>query len=290
MNTRYLALFTAVAESGSITEAANRLMISQPAVSMQLKRLEQEMGVTLFSPSGRGILLTDAGKTFLEHAKRMMSMEDQLLRAMGEYREGRKGHILLGASPVVGTYVLPPYLASFMEEHEGIEVEMSLHPDREIENLVKEGRVDIGITVLSSINDHFSLRITEFCTDRWTLIEPVGPISGNRLYAGKDCPIDPQAHPESAVIETESAEVVKRLVMAGLGRGMVLESTVKVERSAGLLRTAGFEGTDSVMFCIVTRPAERMAKSLWMLVHHLTNRETLSERLGFPTKIPRQAD
>ncbi|MFC7749066.1 LysR family transcriptional regulator [Paenibacillus thermoaerophilus] len=165
-------MFTAVAETGSITEAANRLMISQPAVSMQLKRLEQEMGVTLFSPSGRGILLTDAGKTFLEHAKRMMSMEDQLLRAMGEYREGRKGHILLGASPVVG-------------------------------------------------------------------IEPVGPIRGNRLYAGKDCPIDPQAHPESAVIETESAEVVKWLVMAGLGRGMVLESTVKVERSAGLLRTAG---------------------------------------------------
>ena len=97
MNTKHLALFEQVVKTGNITQVAKDLHVSQPAISMQLKRLKQEIGVSLFTIVGRNISVTDAGLTFLEYAKLILSLEGQIYRTMEEFRLGNRGRIVVGA-------------------------------------------------------------------------------------------------------------------------------------------------------------------------------------------------
>lgn len=124
MNLHALRLFCTAAEAGSVTRAAERLRISQPAVTAQIKKLETELGLRLLEADGRGVRLTEAGRLLADRAMRLFSLEADIERMLAEYREGRSGSVRIAATWLPANHLLPEPLAAFRAERG--EVELSL--------------------------------------------------------------------------------------------------------------------------------------------------------------------
>lgn len=136
----------AVAETGSITGAARVLGCSQPAVSQQLKRLEQRLGMTIVERVGRGVRLTEAGNILARHAKTV----DRALRAASEEIAAlaglRSGHVRLAAFPSASSMLVPDLLARLAREHPGIGVAFVEAEPPEAVAAVRSGEADVAIT------------------------------------------------------------------------------------------------------------------------------------------------
>lgn len=268
MNTNHLSLFKRVIRTGNISKVAKDIHVSQPAISMMLKRLEQDVGVPLYTVVGRNIIATDAGLTLLEFAESILSLEEQIYRAMEEFQLGSRGRIVVGVSQVVGTYYLPKIILSFNQDHPNITINLEIREDKEIENLVKQGSVDIGIT-LTPPEDHFALRIRKISNDELIGIQPSFPIHSNTVLIPADIPLLGIEQIEDQTMNIFSTEAVKQFVLGGMGYGVVLKSAVELEVSCGKLQYwEGYKGY-SVITNVITRPAERLSKSVWFFLDHL---------------------
>lgn len=265
MNTKHLALFSHVSKVGSVTKAARDLYISQPALTMQLKRLEEEIGVPLLTPLGRGITRTDAGDTFLEYADQILALESQLLRAMEDYRAGMRGKLICGATDDVSTYILPVALKEFRKQHPHVSVELRTMRESDIEPAVHSGFIDIGI--VQEASNHLSLRVTPFAQDAWIGIMPRVPVESANVFIPKSNELHCGSLPAFVILD--STEMVKRFVLCGLGYGVVLRSSVKLELAHDLLKPWGQVEESPVVYSTITRPAERLSKSVWLLLKHL---------------------
>jgi DNA-binding transcriptional LysR family regulator len=107
MNLNHLAIFQAVAQAGSMTLGAERLDVSQPAVSKQVRELERALGVSLFDRVGRRVRLSQAGETLADYARRLFALAREAEEAMADVRTVRRGRLVIGASTTIGTYLLP---------------------------------------------------------------------------------------------------------------------------------------------------------------------------------------
>lgn len=254
--------------TGNISQVAKEIHVSQPAISSMLKRLEVDVGVSLYTIVGRNIIATDAGLTILEFAESILSLEKQIYRSMEEYRHGSRGKIVVGVSQVIGTYLLPKIILSFNEKHSNITVDLEVRADHDIENLVRSGSVDIGITLIPP-EDHFSLRVRKITDDQLIGIQPPFPIHSNTIFIPSDIPIELNEQLGSQTKSIFSTEAVKHFVMEGMGYGVLLKSTVELEFSCGKLSYwDGYEAY-SVTTNVMTRPAERLSKSVWFFLDHL---------------------
>ncbi len=268
MNTRHLSLFAHVAKSGSMSKTAEELRISQPAISAQIKRLEDDLGVPLFASHGRGIRLTDAGNACLEYAEVLLGVESQLRRSMEEFHEGKRGRIIVAASGPLGTYLMPRFLSSFQQTHSGIELELQLHSDEEIARLVLNGQVDIGISLLTP-KEHLSLRVTRFVEDVWIGIQSLTTTDSLQVFVSKDSHLPNMDELNASWVILDNIEAVKQFVLQGIGRGIVLRSSVTREMQSGLLKQWDDYNPQYTTTSIITRPAEKLSISLWVFMRHL---------------------
>ena len=122
MNLNHLAVFDAVAQAGSMTLGAERLDISQPAVSKQVRELERALGVALFDRVGRRVRLSQAGEVLADHARRLFALAREAEEAMTDVRAAGRGKLAIGASTTIGTYLLPGVLAEFWRRHPRVEL------------------------------------------------------------------------------------------------------------------------------------------------------------------------
>jgi len=113
MNLHHLAIFHAIAETGSISAAAIRVRVSQPALSRELKDFEARLGVVLFERLPRGMRLTEPGKVLHAYSVRLFAVADSAEAAMRDFADARAGQLSMGASNTIGTYVLPRFVAQF---------------------------------------------------------------------------------------------------------------------------------------------------------------------------------
>jgi len=113
MNLHHLAIFHAIAETGSISAAAIRVRVSQPALSRELKDFEARLGVVLFERLPRGMRLTEPGKVLHAYSVRLFAVADSAQAAMRDFADARAGQLSMGASNTIGTYVLPRFVAQF---------------------------------------------------------------------------------------------------------------------------------------------------------------------------------
>jgi len=113
MNLHHLAIFHAIAETGSISAAAIRVRVSQPALSRELKNFEGRLGVVLFERLPRGMRLTEPGKVLHAYSARLFAVADSAQAAMRDFADARAGQLSMGASNTIGTYVLPRFVAQF---------------------------------------------------------------------------------------------------------------------------------------------------------------------------------
>lgn len=145
MNINYecYRIFYHVATSGSISKAAEELLISQPAVTWQIKSLEDQLGLTLFIRTKKGVILTDEGKILFDYIKKGIESFTNGENALTNLKNLSTGIIRIGASTTVSKHVLMPYLAKFHEEYPNIEIKIV---NSLTENLLKDlrnGNLDI---------------------------------------------------------------------------------------------------------------------------------------------------
>ncbi len=164
---RRLEVFCKVIELGSFTKAAEAIPLSQPTVSEHVKSLEEMVGEKLIDRLGREALPTPAGKILYQYAHRILQLHDDALQAMREYRGNLSGHLLLGASTIPGTYILPMFIGNFKERHPTIQISLKITDSADIAEGVLEGVLEAGL-----IGAHWSdrrLRSEEIFSDEMVL-------------------------------------------------------------------------------------------------------------------------
>lgn len=144
MNLHHLAVFLAIAETGSLTASAEKLHISQPALSRELKAFESRLGVTLFERHAKGMRLTQAGEVLRRYAERLFELERAAEAAMRDISGALRGRLSIGASNTIGTYLLPSVLAAFRRERPGVEVALFVGNTEQVSQGVGDMRFMLG--------------------------------------------------------------------------------------------------------------------------------------------------
>ncbi|TNC20220.1 LysR family transcriptional regulator [Amycolatopsis alkalitolerans] len=146
MELHQLRYVLAVAEAGSFTRAAEKLYLAQPSLSVQIRKLEKELGVALFERLGRKVVLTTAGEAFLEHARPALFHLERAREEAVAVRNLHRGRLALGTLPSVGASLLPGVLAGYRGAHPEIELRLIEHTvSGEFERMVQVGELDLAI-------------------------------------------------------------------------------------------------------------------------------------------------
>lgn len=160
MTTRDMLYLTSIAEEKSITKAAARLYVAQPALSQCLQKVEKELGTTLFVRTPSGVQPTAEGQCFLEFATQSLLDYQKFQKKIREISETGTGTVHIGLTGTQATYVLPHFLPQVHEKHPNIDVVLVEDSSIVIEEKLSDGKIDIGITHLPIVNeklDYFEL-------------------------------------------------------------------------------------------------------------------------------------
>ena len=145
MDLKQLEYFQHVAELGSFTRAATYLSVVQPALSRQVRALETELGQNLFDRNGRGVILTEAGKRLLEHARGILTQVERARQDLEEHRSADAGHLIIGLPPSLGRSITVPLVAEFRARFPKATVATVEGLSTYILEWLAVGRVDCGI-------------------------------------------------------------------------------------------------------------------------------------------------
>lgn len=147
MELRHLRAFVAIVEEGSLSAAAQRHHVSQPALSQQVQALEQELGEPLLHRRPRGVEPTAAGALLVAHARHLLVQAERLREEFRNRRELESGRIAFGIIPTLAPYLLPQLLGEFRKNHPGVKVEIS--ESRTDQLVPKVGGGDLEFAILS---------------------------------------------------------------------------------------------------------------------------------------------
>jgi DNA-binding transcriptional LysR family regulator len=301
LNLTHLSAFSAVAETGSVTRGAERLMVSQPAVSKQVNELESALRVTLLERHGRGVRLTDAGRLLATYARSIFALADEAEVAMTDVRAMRLGRLAVGATPTIGTYLLPEVLVYFRQRFPGIRVDVET---AETDLLRKRLAEDVALDV--ALGDELlvfpGMQRRPFMRVQFVAVAPTEhPLSKRRRVSLADLAAQPMVMRESGVAERSlverhfaesntsftttltlgTTEAVKRAVRMGLGLAVLPRIAVEGEVSAGrlaLLRVQGLALTRPLYEVWNSRrPRGKAAQAFHCVLEHAA-RGTLPSR------------
>lgn len=159
-----------VAELGSLSKAADRLRVAQPALSRQVRLLEQELGAALFTRHGRGMVLTETGRRVLDHARRVMAELEALRTAASEQDGSLRGRIAIGLPPTVADIISEPLVAAFGRSHPHAELRLVGAYTGYLLDGLHQGELDVG--VLYDPHTARSLRSRPLLLEKLFLIGP----------------------------------------------------------------------------------------------------------------------
>lgn len=142
---RHIHYFLAVAEHGSFTRAAAALHVSQPALSQQVRQLEDALGAQLFDRSGRATRLTDAGEVYFRYARRAQQDLEAGRRAIHDVQDLSRGTLRIAVMPTFTAYLLGPLVAAFHERHPRIALDVREMPQDAMEARLNDDELDLGI-------------------------------------------------------------------------------------------------------------------------------------------------
>ena len=145
MTLEQLRIFVAVAELEHVTQAANRLNLTQSAVSAAIGALEQRHAIKLFDRIGRRVALTQEGRLFLAEARDLLLASQQAEKVLDDLAGLKTGRLAVGASQTTGNYWLPPRLARFAGLYPGVTIKLSIGNTQEVAELAAAGEIDFGL-------------------------------------------------------------------------------------------------------------------------------------------------
>ncbi len=181
---RQIEVFARVFESGSFSDAARSLSLSQPTVSAHLKALAAALDVELFQRRGRGVLPTDAARNFYSHVARVLAAKDAAVASVSRDRHGLVGQLVLGASGVPAPFVVTGPLARFARKNPGVHLIMRINDSDLVLQWVLKGTVDLA--VVGSDPDDSRLVARPLGGDRFVVVcSPDDPLAGKKINAAE---------------------------------------------------------------------------------------------------------
>lgn len=261
LSVHQLNLFRTVASHLSYTKAAEMLYLSQPAVSQQIKALEQALGLRLFERKGRGIVLTQAGEVLLVHAERLLSQLARTAPVVEEIRALQRGSVVIGASTSAGTYVVPALLGAFHARYPHLRVTLTVVNRRTIEEYLLAHRIDLAVISFVEQQERFTLEFLQ--PHELVIVAPHGhPLAGHKQLTlhdlqretfllreyGADIRLETEQLFASAGVhlrtnlEFGSVEAIKEGVIAGLGIALLSYESVVYELASAELTILDVQG------------------------------------------------
>ena len=252
---RQLEVFLAVARAGSFRRAADRVHLSQPALSQHVGELERGLGARLFDRRGRTVALTEAGQILENHALRVFATLASAREAIADLADGSRGPLVVGASTTPGVYLMPALMSTLAREQPGISVDLRIANSRVIEEQVRANELDLGV-----VGGH-GLRPGEECLaagvlDELVLVVPPGHawarrarldlsvLVRERLLMREEGSATRQVTERALeqadvkigrMLVLDHTEAIKQAVMAGLGVAFVSIYAVRGELETGRL-------------------------------------------------------
>lgn len=250
-----LRTFVAVAETLNFTKASEKLYLTQSAVSHQMKALEEELGVPLFIRAKSGVLLTDAGKTALEYARRMLNQAEELREQVAGPEKALAGRVRVAAATQALVYLFAPFFEEFMDAHEAVELvfRTTVSTEQTVEDIL-EGIADVGFASFAVYSP--VLQVVELFDDELVLVvgkkhrfAPLAEVSIKQLEREKWILFERGAsirratddffkkvkiEPETA-LESNDTYFVKIMIERGLGVSLMPAWAVREETQSGKL-------------------------------------------------------
>jgi DNA-binding transcriptional LysR family regulator len=278
MDTRQLQAFCAVVEKKSFSHAAEQLGVTQPAVSLQVRALEDRVGQTLLDRSGRRVEPTEAGRRLYRSAQRMLALEEQLLEEVAA-DDGRIGGTLaIGASTGPGAHLVPLLLCEFQAQHPDLHVALSIWDTQTVIEKVADRQLELG--VVGALRRHRSLEFEPLVRDEIVLAVPPG-----HSAAGGTITVE-ALRDETLIVMQEGAgvrqvveeelrraglrlrgveprlelglqESVKTAVAAGYGVSFISRTAIEGELAAGRVAAAQVEGVEPARQIYIVRARGR---------------------------------
>ncbi len=168
MDLAQLEIFLAIAQERSFSRAAEKMLRTQPAISIAIKRLEEELGEQLFDRSSKSGTMTEAGRVLHSYAQRMINLRDEALTSIGELRGMNRGRLSIGANESTSLYLLPPLLLDYRRRFPNIKIEVYRNISERIPSEVLERNLDFGF--LSYDPMHPSLQSMELFRDELVFV------------------------------------------------------------------------------------------------------------------------
>lgn len=179
LNTHHLRAFESVARLRSFSRAAEEVLLSQPAVSLQIKALERTIGMPLFEHIGRKIYLTPAGRELLPYAKRLLALLDETTLVLEELRGQRRGSVKISASTTAGIYVVPRLLGGFHRLYPAVGVALEVANRFTVQQRLEDNQVDLA--VMGLIEDDQGLEVAAFAPNELVVVaSPRHPLADQR--------------------------------------------------------------------------------------------------------------
>lgn len=255
-----LASFLEVAKLQSFSRAAEKIYRTQPAISAQVRLLEQECGEKLFDRSGKKVLLTPAGEILQRYAQRIIDLHKEALQAIAELNQTARGKLHMGANEATCLYVLPKTFARFRELYPLVQISIYRNFSHKILQKVQEGAIELGIVTLPQSANN--MEVIPLFRDEMQVIVPANhPLGKNRSTTVEEIANFPLILPKTGhtrvvldrllrdhrehlqvSMELASVETIKKFVGAGLGISIVSRAYAQPEVAAGLVKLIPLEG------------------------------------------------
>jgi DNA-binding transcriptional LysR family regulator len=261
MEITQLEFFMKVVEEGSFSKAAERVYRTQPAVSLAIRRLEEEVGAPILDRSQKTPTLTDVGQVVYGYARRILALRDQAREAVAEVRALARGRVRIGANESTSLYLLPDLILEFRERHPGVLVEMFRHASQQLPREVIDRNLDFALMAFEPKDAEFA----SFPVHKDELVLIMSP--GHRLAGRESVEIEELgeesflAHnvraasrqrvveafaehhtPLNITLELSTIETIKRFVQREVGLAIVPRMCVAEEIERGALATVPVRG------------------------------------------------
>lgn len=254
MNISQLETLLTISRTLSFRKAGEQLNLTQPAVSAQIKSLEDEFKAVLVDRN-HPVTLTDRGKVFLEHAERILGIVEELKQKLSDLNQIPQGHIVLGTTTSIAIQILPRVLSYFQNQFPLIKTSIQSMSSSQVLASVENGSVDVGIGYLSDKSPQVETSVLYYDTFE-LVVSPRHPLADAKnvtIGSLKDVPLillspdtlgrrfvdrifrEHQIQP-NIVMELNSSEEVKRMAEMGLGAGIVSKLSIAGELKRGTLK------------------------------------------------------
>jgi DNA-binding transcriptional LysR family regulator len=278
MDTRQLAAFCAVVEKSSFSQAAEKLGVTQPAVSLQVRSLEERLGQELLDRSGRRVAPTEAGLRLYRSAQRMLALEEQLYEEVAADGQDLQGTLEIGASTGPGAHLVPLLLCEFQRDHPELHIALSIWDTQTVTDKVAMRELELG--VVGALRRNRALEFEPLVRDEIVLAVPPGhPAAGKSLAvetlrnetiiamqegAGVRQVVDEELRRAGLRVrelepklELGLQESVKSAVGAGYGVTFISRTAIEGELAAGTLAAARVAGIEPARQIYVVRAKGR---------------------------------